>query len=432
MIYKITSTLLLCLGIFTYNANAQMRLIASAHTEYDGAKYVTKDSAYHYHSGTKGANGNKYPDVREYDLMQDSTVIYEEVSGTMTPKEKIIYTYTGTDIDEAVHMEWDGSKWENDFKAIFSYAGGKPDTIFYSSWRSSSQTWRNPRSYYVYTWTGANVASERRRAWSNSASAWRWDWEKRYMWSGSNKTDSVFADWNGGSSGSFVDEKRRAWTYTGGKVTAEEDYDWNGSSWDFKTRRAFIYDAQSRIDSVIEDINSSGWVKNTKWQYIYNSGSATAKPDSVIRTVWDQVSGFWVNRERMYLDHNTEGKRTKQYAESWDGKTPGSWVVTFNDSNKRWHYGWPQSISEKEATTDYISVYPTPANDVINIAINTVSNGEAVQFAITDMSGRIIREWKARAQNVTTISVADLPAGNYLMSMGYGRDISTKKFVISR
>jgi len=79
-------------------------------------------------------------------------------------------------------------------------------------------------------------------------------------------------------------------------------------------------------------------------------------------------------------------------------------------------------------------VYPNPAVDQINVAMESANEG-VVTYAVRDLTGKVIKEasWNVVAgSNSTSISVADLNNGMYIMTVKNGSEVKNTKFMIKR
>jgi thiol-disulfide isomerase/thioredoxin len=82
-----------------------------------------------------------------------------------------------------------------------------------------------------------------------------------------------------------------------------------------------------------------------------------------------------------------------------------------------------------------ISVYPNPANDVVNISMAVREPGN-LSIQITDVTGKnvrsIIKEKIKAGEFVKTLNVADLPGGVYMVKTTVNETSSYSKFTITR
>ena len=106
------------------------------------------------------------------------------------------------------------------------------------------------------------------------------------------------------------------------------------------------------------------------------------------------------------------------------------WVMTSKSGcNQKTYFTVPLTVQDLNKSTDAsINVYPNPATELINIAINTVIEGsfevEVVNMTGQQMSQAITQTHKA------TIDVAKLPAGIYMVNCyNNGIKIANSRFV---
>jgi hypothetical protein len=72
-----------------------------------------------------------------------------------------------------------------------------------------------------------------------------------------------------------------------------------------------------------------------------------------------------------------------------------------------------------------LSVYPNPANDVVNVTVDAlVSN-----VAIVDLNGRTVKSVKFDGVAQASVNVSDLASGVYMMTISSDKGITTKKIV---
>ena len=97
---------------------------------------------------------------------------------------------------------------------------------------------------------------------------------------------------------------------------------------------------------------------------------------------------------------------------------------SFTDFNPAVRPNAPQvAVSVEENTTATIAVFPQPANDVLNIALETA---DAQAIRIFDMTGKLVIEATSNSTN-TAVIVADLSAGVYVLEVGAARRKIVKK-----
>ncbi len=105
------------------------------------------------------------------------------------------------------------------------------------------------------------------------------------------------------------------------------------------------------------------------------------------------------------------------------------WVNTGNSGcNQKTYFNRPTAIQEINTEAVTINLYPNPANEAINVSINTAIGGN-IQIDIVNITGQKISSVQA-ADNKARIDVAGFPAGLYLVSCYRdGVKVATSRFV---
>lgn len=429
MKYIITLSLVFSLTLFTTISKAQMRLMADAHRTYVSTGNIIEDSARYFHSGAKGATPGKYK-IPEFELMDDSMHVFDKSGSGVKWTGRRVSNYTGTDFNYSIYYTWSDSanNWRNSLRSRIIYAGGKPDTVYYESWSTfGAGSWR-ANSRIMYTWNGNNIATQTRQTrgfgpnpqWTNRE-------RQTYTYSSGNETDLIIARW---SSGNWVDSFRRTTTYAGGKISDVSTFKWNGSTWGDDTKSTYAYDGSSRLLTVKRDIYTGVWEPNRIDTFIYLPSNTSAYHDTMMRISY--LLGSFNNEGKFAYKRLTDGRPTELVTMSWDGS---AWKQTNNqDSIDNWYYDWNVNVENINMNNDKISVYPSPANNVIHIAIDDagVTNNKHIQYAILDMQGRVVKNWSEYSKAETTMSISELAAGNYILRVNDGTFSGVRKFTVSK
>lgn len=61
------------------------------------------------------------------------------------------------------------------------------------------------------------------------------------------------------------------------------------------------------------------------------------------------------------------------------------------------------------------NIYPNPANETVTIEINQDTEFEAVQ--LTDLTGRIVKEWNWKNTTAMTLDISEIPSGYFILRM---------------
>jgi Secretion system C-terminal sorting domain len=86
--------------------------------------------------------------------------------------------------------------------------------------------------------------------------------------------------------------------------------------------------------------------------------------------------------------------------------------------------GGVSSIDEQ--TNSMFSIYPNPMNDLLMIDLSTMENSNDV--SLFDTQGRLLEKWQLGATR-TTLNVAHLPAGSYIMHVSNRRGRWTQSLI---
>lgn len=93
-----------------------------------------------------------------------------------------------------------------------------------------------------------------------------------------------------------------------------------------------------------------------------------------------------------------------------------------------------QAVVANSITSAELNVYPNPAVDQISISMDSEIDG-AVNYVIRDLAGKVVKEatWTVEAgANSTSLPVADLNNGMYILSVRQGEIVKNTKFMIKK
>jgi len=432
MINKITLTMLLCVVFLTTQTKAQQKLVAFTHAIYHTSGTITEDSTRYYHSGTKANSPGKYK-IPEFTYMADSFYVYkyDNTSKTMVPNTRTIFTYTGTDFKESITDSFKNNAWSKKIRTRAIYVSGKPDTIYYDSWSTQGGGSWGVRSRIIYTWNGNNVASRERHTYDWNNTTKKFQWNNRSMWtytySGNEETEFIEQNW---SSGSYQNVSKRTTTIAAGKPSEMHKYTWTSGAWKDQTWNKYTRDGSSRLLLDYQQIyGGSAWEDNQKDTSIYIAGNTTQFRDTLVSLAF--TFGNYINKGKWSFKYLPDGRMTEQFSLSWDGVSV--WKQTDNvDSIEKWYYDWNVSVENVATNNTKLNVYPSPASNTINITLDGMATNKQIDFAIVDMQGRLMKNWAVMATNVTTMSIDELAAGNYILYVTDGTQKATKQFVVNK
>jgi hypothetical protein len=420
---RLKLTLATLLSVAALSTYAQNRLIADVHYVSNGTNYMAEDSSAYYYSGTKGLSAPKW-NIPEFMTGDDSTKLY--IYNTSGSKWDVyrrgLKTWSSDNVTTIVY----DSLGNNKSRYVLDYPGTTPDTVERHTWSTMSSSWRNSSRKIYVGFSGANALVCISQNYNFSPAGWRNSRKDSFSYNGSGQvTYKKVKRWSSSSS-QWIDSFMYLYTYSSGKISSEEIYEWNGSmsKWD-STRNLYFYSG-SKLDSIRNEFFYLGaYSPSTRDIYTYTGSN----PSVIIRQ--KNTLGTFYDDVRFNVTYNTLNQLIQLSTETWGGS---AWLKTNGvDSLNRWYYGmWNDGISTATAHANNIIIYPSPASDIVNIRISGVEPTKAMHFSISDMQGRVYRNWFDLAGNETSAAVNDLPAGNYMILVNDGSHMSSRQFTINR
>lgn len=176
-----------------------------------------------------------------------------------------------------------------------------------------------------------------------------------------------------------------------------------------------------------------------KWQYMGNSRNdigyvkvfltkwnSTMNMRDTIGYVSQDLNGMvmsWSNFSIPFIYNSTDIPDSCIIALSASGPNPeaGSYLYVDNLSFS----GIITGVENTEITGTF-RIFPNPANHEIQIDLSGLKSA-AQQFEITDLTGRVIVTKQSNGSLLQTISISELPAGNYLLRITSAKGIVTQK-----
>lgn len=165
---------------------------------------------------------------------------------------------------------------------------------------------------------------------------------------------------------------------------------------------------------------------NATW---FVASSATTNVNVDMTTMWStnmEVNSF--NRTKAYISHYTNGSWDTQaasaatmsgsmYSMTRAGITSFSPFAVFDENTTL-------SVNEVVANT-HISLYPNPANDVINISVQ--GNNNDMNARIYNVSGQMV--YQTAVQSNSSINISNLPSGMYYIKLDGETANGMQKFI---
>ena len=85
----------------------------------------------------------------------------------------------------------------------------------------------------------------------------------------------------------------------------------------------------------------------------------------------------------------------------------------------------------KSVSRQAISIFPVPADKVLNIKFNEKINAGKSEISVLDVSGNIHFSQRLTEYDNVSLDVSDFPSGIYILKLSAGSEIFVKKFVVN-
>lgn len=381
---------LLCATQYATAQTTHMRLIAVKQSRYNGTQFINYDSARYIYSGTHEGNLDINPVVLDYDkgntYTWDSTGKWLQTNrytNTFDVNEKIATTISET---------WNTitGKWDSASRNMYTYnTQGQIIEYLVQDWNGGS--WDNSFKQ-ILVYTSAGISEKRNQFWNSSNNTWFDNDRFVYTYDATNKlTEELHQFW----SGAWQPVNRTRYAYSGGLLQTASYNTWNTSAnaWDSSGRSTITYDAAGDpATTLYEEWDGSAYVYNQKQTTVFNNH-----------------------------------QRTLAETQSWNSAGTG-WVYATSSYRMYYFYEpfFPAGINTLPLQAD-IKLYPMPANNMLHIAI--AQNDKTVYtLTLYDVNGRKLLQQQSPAyNNLLSLSVAGLPAGNYILTVAANGRFVTKQ-----
>lgn len=359
---------------------------------------------------------------------------WNPASGDWQNSQQIIEQYSATNnFLSSLSQHWDNilGDWANDFRYHGIYSSG--DDLLADSnliWNSATSTWGNAAfstiNHYTYD-SHHNSIKDTSWLWSVSNNMWLPRWaddsisynaSDKMVYERSQYFDTSSMIWN------KTDIYKVVYDAAGNAIS---DTTWvNGLPYFLGT---FSYDAAGRRLSYnlsYWDNPTGKWKDSMEYDNTYDSHGKTL---AYVYKFATHGKGL-VNQIRYLYTYNSYGETLLNEYDTWD-TAAGSW---FKQDFENYYYDSLLAVATiRQPMQAELSVYPVPTATTLTIDIKW-AQPHAARLVIYDVSGRIYRQWETNASATyhSSIPVADLPVGNYILVAKTGNAATTARFSISR
>jgi len=340
-------------------------------------------------------------------------------------------------VTKVLDETWTGSSWQNSTLQSISYdASGYLTNSTSQSWNASALTWENV-SQFVYANNADGTANQVTIQSWDGISAWNTTNRITYTYNLSKKILTELSEqylgyaWQNSSlktntyngSGYLTNSFTQSWdiassTYINsfqanylnnadGTPFQVINQTWNGvNAWTDALRFTYTYSSGENTTTVVEQWLSGAW---TSFQKVSNTYDASGFMTKGLSQLWDSGTSTWKNSTQANYTNNTDGTPYQIINQSWDGTS--AWI---NSDRMTFTYSQTTGVSELITKADF-TIYPNPANDIINVKANISINGSV--YSITNQTGMVLLRGKITSEN-TSIDISSLVNGIYFIHFG--------------
>jgi hypothetical protein len=322
-----------------------------------------------------------------------------------------------------------GGTWEAKDRTSYTYKNGKIDsTITYYNYGKGIE----PASLHVNQYNAnKHVMQTTGYSWDAGSKQWLTAARTTYHYNNDKLPDTIlFEGWVGGSS-SWVKTQRTVNTYAGQRQETSVRQLMSMSGWVNDSRSSYSYDAKGKMRMTEEeewDQLAADWEMKSRVEYSYSN-----EGDNIEQKIaaWDGAG--WVDMRRTRYAYNQHHRVTSEESHTWD-PTTNDWIINSWDINRKFYYeAYTNAVPEVAGRQIMLDVFPVPAKDRINISAS-FKTIQPVLITLTDMSGKIMRQHSEQAgvNYRSSLDVADLPAGNYIINITGSNEQAAKTISIVR
>jgi len=391
---------------------------------------------------------------------------------SLVPTDSTVYVYSGSrggdldhtmKFDTALQFAYDGGNYDNGYRAIqvFDASNNITYTKVYA-WDPSGNAWVNSDSVYYSYDANNNLLKTTVTEWDINNSNWvNLNRDSSVYNAGNEEISHTWQDWDG-NTGTWVNNEEDIYTHLYNQTATTLIKAWNAPQWDSIVFFHNIFDASHNImitEEQDKDMATQLWVNQRKDSFTYdasnnkltdlqynwyNDSSRWIKsrftaysnftghsPQTETIQDWDDLTQLYNNEKKTNNSYNSFEQLTAFTNESWINN---NWVSTFGDYGGRYYYeDYSLHVTTLSANKGDISVYPVPADQELSVRI-TWDEPQLSTMNITDMRGLLVKtlELPIGSDVRQTISLGDIPAGNYLISVDGTKGHLTQKLTIQR
>ena len=417
--------------ILMQNAQAQTssRLVASAKWHNNGAIFVPEDSTAYSYTNPRGGDLMhmlKY-DNKMYWTMNNAAAAFVNDSNVIQLFD------ANNNLTSKTNQYWDTTTatWINSTKSLYFYTGSNLSTIVWQTWGGSN--WVNvSRNVYSYDLSN-HLYQDQKQTWNSTTVAFDPSSQKTYYYDASgNLLQTIGQTYvSATSTYSFTDKFDYAYD-THNWLTSTTYAVWNGASWDNNYMYSNTYDtAGDRTQQLYQTYSASTSTWNNVTLNSY-SNFTSMMPMNEVDQVWDATgTGFWKNSIKYDYTYNGFNQLTSSVAESWN--VAGFYEHANGDPAANYYYATYTTSGVNDVNANgTVNIFPIPAQNTVNIKLNW-NEAQAFTVTISDINGRVVRQWSvpSTTQYTTSVAVDGFATGNYIVKINGTKAQIVKQIVVA-
>ncbi len=392
--------------VYLYDNNKRLVSVLSLNWDTASASWLnSKRTDYNYDTaGHRILTTSFYWDSdRQYWIPQNKTSQVFDQNGDMVLQEK-------------ANWNSDSMKWIPTTKNEAMYYHHRLNEIKFAYWSSNQWVWEVKRNYYydengndtliIYsTWAGDD---------------WRFDAKESFKFNAQNKLiEHITYNYDSENSAWKYDHKNEKDYDQAGNTILDADYDWDADQqiWIKKQKHEYQFDANNHL-IFRQDYNgvNNQWHNLTKFEALYDANDLLT---DIKNYKWVDSLDAWQPSSRTSYIYDEQGR--KQITEFYNGSN-SSWLLT-----RKYFHHWLEIPSFLPQQDFYITVFPNPAHQWVNILLPT--NQTNYQLSFYSLDGRKVKHL-ALHQGVNTLDVSDLPAGTYILQIRLKNRFYSQKLLL--
>jgi hypothetical protein len=465
IIFQLLCFSLICTSVLGQSVyKPKLVLAAYAHTTNNGVAYIPTDSGvlnydsgYSYNTTTAtyqfdtnfiytfnpvSGYTRTILEVEKYDsnknLLSDLTLRKDMLTAKWVDSFKYTYTYDNANNMLSITRQFIDPilyTWKNVSTHLYTYDAVTNDrlTDVYQTWVPASSVWQNV-NIHSYTYDAKHsMLSDNYKFWDSA---------RAYFLTPGTITNYSYDAMERISGISFQSASAPTFLY--------------------KTNKAYLYiydaitsDLSIRITAIPSPFGGGGWQNTDSVLYTFDTAHNMVSEnlkyyfynDYTYDTSHNQISALTRTWQFTAPVHFAQRTRTK-YTYNNDHQVTTYLYDTFEDTTGRWYpvYNYryyykapppppvgPSGINTINNQPGSVKLYPSPANNMLNVDLNWQQEQGAVA-TIYDMQGKLYIQWQIETSlfSHSTIPVNQLPAGTYLLRISGHEQHLVEKFSVVR